>query len=310
MTTCNTKTAAETCVSRKDFLRMMFLGGAAAAAAPLLPETAGAAPRIELHKNTLAVLIDLSRCIGCRSCEAACNEANHLGNHPAEYESDKVFETTRRTDATHFTVVNRRVPSEGAAPVFVKNQCMHCSEPACVSACPARAFEKNINGAVTYNPDVCIGCRYCMQACTFAIPAYEYDRVTDPRVRKCEMCFHNIDKQGAPACASICPQDAIVFGRREVLIEEARKRLEKDATYVKHIFGEKELGGTSVLYVSKVPFDQLGFPKNLPQEPMPKATYGFLSTIPVLHITLPVLLAGIYSVTRRRDDVRAEDDHE
>ena len=292
--------------TRRGFLKMLAGAGAGAA-------TLGSANKALAQHDftgwpqTYGMLVDVSKCIGCRSCEAACNEANNLQNG-VNPDDQSVFEQERRTEHNVYTVVNRFNPeAAGGDPVFVKKQCMHCKEPACFAACLCKAFTKEPEGAVTYNPDVCIGCRYCMQACPFYIPAYTYHSAFDAKVTKCTFCFDRISKEGGiPACAEICPTGALTFGKREDLIRIARKKIFNDQSYVDHIYGEHEVGGTSWMYISKVPFDQIGFKMDLGSTPMPKLTYGFLWTLPILHTTLPVLLAGIYTLTKNRDKIERE----
>jgi Fe-S-cluster-containing dehydrogenase component len=156
---------------------------------------------------------------------------------------------------------------------FVKVQCMHCQDPACASACITGALSKRDDGAVVYDVSKCIGCRYCMVACPYEIPAYEYHKPVTPRVMKCSFCENLLREQNKPpACAAICPTEAITFGRRSTLLKVAKKRLRfNPGRYVSHIYGEKEVGGSSWLYLSAVPFAKLGF-LTLPNKPLPKLT--------------------------------------
>jgi Fe-S-cluster-containing dehydrogenase component len=280
-----------------------MLGAGAAGALGVAREAKANNEDFEGYPDSNGVLVDTSVCIGCRSCEEACDRANNLGK-PAKYFADNsVFEKPRRTQNNEFTVVNRfQSEATGNKPVFVKKQCMHCNEPACFAACLAKAFSKSPTGAVVYNQDVCIGCRYCMQACPFYAPTYEYDRAFTPRVRKCTFCLNRISQPGGvPACVEACPTDAILFGKRKDLLKIAQKKLANDSSYVDHIYGQNEVGGTSWMYISKVPFEQLGFKMDLGTTALPKKTYGFLATIPVLHIGLPILLAGFYTIAKARE---------
>ncbi len=223
-------------------------------------------------------LVDLTRCIGCRKCEEACNRVNELPPPDLPFDDPTVLDTKRRPTAKAYTVVNRYYTGKldersKLVPTFVKIQCMHCQDPACVSACIVGALTKKENGAVHYDVSKCIGCRYCMVACPFEIPAYEYYNPITPRVMKCTFCYERISKQGGlPGCAEICPVEAITFGKRSTLLEVARKRIKEDpARYLEHIYGEKELGGTSWMYISGEPFESLGF-RSLPSEPIPELT--------------------------------------
>jgi Fe-S-cluster-containing dehydrogenase component len=228
-------------------------------------ETAEAS-RLQVSSNHYGVLVDTTLCVGCRSCEKACNEINEdLPRKPAElFKDESVFEKRRRMDFGAYTVVNRYNNTKNPArPVYTKFQCMHCLYPACVSACIVGAFTREPNGAVIYDAWKCIGCRYCMAACPFQVPAYEFDNVLTPQVRKCTFCFDTrLTKGEIPACVQSCPMEVMTFGKRPDLIKQARGKIEKyPDRYIPHIYGEKEVGGTAWLYLSGTPFTELDFPK-------------------------------------------------
>lgn len=210
--------------------------------------------------------MDVVRCSGCRRCEAACAKANGLPEiDPEELEDQSLFEQARRPGPDSFTVVNRRTfnHDDGTSAVYVKQNCMHCVDPACVSACLVGALRKLPDGPVTYDAQKCMGCRYCMVACPFEMPAYEYARPLTPRVRRCTFCFDEDHANGGtiPACVQACPKECLIYGRREELIAKAHERVARQPdVYVDHVYGEFEAGGTSWLYLSPVPFEQLGFP--------------------------------------------------
>jgi formate dehydrogenase iron-sulfur subunit len=190
---------------------------------------------------------------------------------------------------------------------FVRNQCMHCLDPSCVSVCPVGALQKTSEGPVIYDANRCIGCRYCMQACPFNIPRFQWSS-TVPAVVKCDGCIDRLRQGEIPACADACPVEATVAGTRKELLEEAHRRIEEIAEdYYPHVYGEKEIGGTSVLFLSPVEFSTLGFNTDLGDIPLPHLTERALDGIPyVLSIGGPTLL-GIWWITKRREDVaRAE----
>ena len=226
--------------------------------------------------DALGCLVDLTRCIGCRKCEEACNSVNGLPPPDRRFEDLTVLDLKRRPDEKTFTVVNRYTSGlvderNQLVPTFVKLQCMHCQDPACASACIVGALTKKENGAVHYDVRKCIGCRYCMVACPFEIPAYEYNNPITPRVMKCSFCYERVQSEKKlPGCAEICPVEAITFGSRSDILTEARRRIkENPGSYINHVYGEKEVGGTSWMYISVVPFEKLGFNK-LPEKPMPE----------------------------------------
>lgn len=291
-------------ISRRKFL------GAAGALGGLAVGAGASASTSQpvVNKDSMGMLTDLRLCVGCRRCEWACNDANTLPNEPLEaLDTNKPFDALRDMDQDHFTVVNRFETEGREAPVFVKRQCMHCNDPACASACPVKALTKQPEGPVIYNEKLCIGCRYCMVACPFMVPGYEYDSAFSPRVRKCSMCFSRFTSgEGMPACAGICPQEAITFGRREDLLLLARTRIkENPGEYVDHIYGEHEAGGTSWLYISPVPFEELDF-KQVGDRSYPDRTKGYLSLVPLVHTIWPMLLMGLYAFNSNRGSLPAD----
>jgi len=245
---------------------------------------------------SVGILNDLTKCQGCEACVYACKEINDLPRDDAS-----------KLSATTWTAIER------TAGLNVRRQCMHCEEPACASVCPVGALQKTALGPVTYAEDRCIGCRYCMLACPFGVPTYEWSS-NQPRVKKCIMCFDKAVSQGKqPACTQACPSGATVFGDRDALIVEARRRLaEEPERYVQHIYGLEEVGGTSVLYLSSVPFERLGFKTTLRHDPYPMLTWKVLSKLPNVVSIAGAGLFGIWWITKRRDEVaRAEhDEHE
>jgi len=243
-------------------------------------------------KNMLrpsGLLIDVSKCIGCGECARACAAANKI----AEEEVDGIA-------ATQYTTV--RTVKDGET--FVRRLCMHCTDPTCVSACLVGAFKKTETGAVVYDESRCIGCRYCMQACPFEVPKYEWGSLA-PRVQKCGMCYERVVAGGQPACSEACPTGATMFGARDELIKEARGRIDgHPGEYVDDIYGLEEAGGTSVLFISNVPFEQLGLPMNVPKNPIPQLSWRVLSHIPRYTVAAAVVLFGIHWITERRKVVQ------
>jgi len=289
-------------------LRRTFLGllGAAGATAALPKAAAAGNKHFGPHPDTQAVLFDATRCIGCRQCEKACNEVNELPAPDKKFDDLSVLDTERRTDEKTYTVVNKYKGAHG--PVFRKTQCNHCLEPACASACFVRAFKKLPNGAVVYDASVCVGCRYCMVACPFSIPAYEYDEPLTPRVMKCTMCAPRLAEGKLPGCVERCLKEALVYGPREELLKIARRRIEKyPDQYIDHIYGEKEMGGTSWLYISGVPFSNIGLREDLGNESAPQLTSGALAAVPMVVGLWPVLLGGIYAVSKRNAKIANEE---
>jgi len=294
-------------ISRRAFLG--WIGAAGLGATIGRKADAAAGKQFDGHPDSRGVLFDNVRCIGCRNCEAGCNEVNDLPAPAKPFGDLTVLGQGRRTSPVAFTVVNR-YPEDGGdpAPAYRKIQCNHCLEPACASACFVKAFTKTPSGAVTYDPSVCVGCRYCMVACPFEIPTYEYDEPLTPRVRKCTLCHPRITKGLLPGCVEACPTEALTFGRRVDLIRMARQRIGKyPDRYIDHIYGETEMGGTSWLYLSGVPYGDIGMREDLGTTSAPELTSGALHAVPMVVGLWPVLLTGIYAIAKRKEKIEKEE---
>ncbi|MEW5960056.1 MAG: 4Fe-4S dicluster domain-containing protein [Chloroflexota bacterium] len=238
----------------------------------------------------IGILIDVTRCVGCFQCVDACVEANQLGaDVPAPQD------VADGLSARRFSTI-----IEQPSGHYVRKQCRHCLEPACVSVCPVAAMQKTPDGPVIYDSSRCMGCRYCMMACPYGIPRYEWDSLA-PVVRKCNLCYERLQAGQSPACVEACPQQALLFGEREQLLAEARLRLEANPDlYVHHIYGEQEVGGTSVLYVSDVPLDFLGYEGSPSPQPLPALTQSAMNMIPSVATGVMALMAGTYWIIERR----------
>lgn len=296
--------------SRRDFLKGI---GVAGTAAFLSPDTADAwqsyAP-----EDPYACLVDLTICNGCRRCEEACAEVNDLPLPDISLEDERVFDQKRWMDEDKFTVVNRYFTGKldqdrRPVPTYVKTQCMHCQDPACASACITGALSKHSSGAVHYDLNKCIGCRYCMVACPFQVPAYEYQDPITPRVRKCTFCFERMTQEDKlPGCVSICPVEALTFGRRSRVLDIAHQRIaEEPSRYIDHVYGESEAGGTCWMYISGQPFSRLGFAE-VPNYPLPRRTESIQHRL-FSYLWSPMLLfgvlGGIMAYNRKKDQPEA-----
>jgi formate dehydrogenase iron-sulfur subunit len=238
------------------------------------------------------LLFDSTVCIGCEACAAACKEKNNL---PGPIE--------KRTTAYTWTTVERR------GNAYVRRMCLHCEQPTCASVCPVGAFSKDPRGPVLYDADRCIGCRYCIMACPFDVPKYQWDRAV-PIVQKCTLCADAIAADQSPACAAVCPSGATMFGDRDSLIREARARVSAFPNrYASKVFGVDEVGGTSVLLLSSVPLTTVGFRQLNRQEPIPMITWRVLTHIPDFVTVSGALLMGIAWITNRRMRHQRDNDH-
>jgi Fe-S-cluster-containing dehydrogenase component len=282
-------------MNRRNFLSLAATVGA------ISTTSQSKAEEIVNKKEFVAVLNDTTRCIGCRACEKACAEAH--GFEVPNVENDNALETTRNTSEARWTVVNRFQTEKG--PVFVKKQCLHCWQPACASACLTNAMYKTQDGPVIWRPNKCMGCRYCMVACPFSIPKFEYNS-WNPKIQKCSMCWERLEQGKKPACVEACPVETLMFGKKRELMEIARVRIYNHPTkYVRQVYGELEVGGTGWLYLSAVPFEQLGFKTDLGTTPYPEYTKEFLYGVPLVLFGAPALLLGLRSLAEK-----SEDEHE
>jgi len=237
---------------------------------------------------SVGLLFDSTRCIGCGACSAACKEANALPLPIEEHPTAYTWTVVERVDG-----------------VNVRRLCFHCAQPTCVSVCPVSALRKTPEGPVVYDAARCIGCRYCIMACPFGVPKYQWDRAI-PIVGKCVLCADRVARGLPTACAAVCPTGATLFGERNGLVREARRRIAANPdTYVDHVYGVTEAGGTSVLMLSAVAFERLGMKTDVPRRPLPLLTWQILSKVPSFVGVFGALLFGIHWITKRRDQVRA-----
>jgi len=247
----------------------------------------------------MSILTDVTMCIGCEECVNACKKTNNTGD-------DKPWRWQRKIDdlsANRWTTIISRPQKH-----YVRKQCRHCLEPACASVCPVGAMHKTPEGPVVYNSKICMGCRYCMMACPYGIPRYTWAESV-PYVRKCIMCYDKImsGELKEPACVTACPTKATIYGNREDLLALAHQRIEeKPNLYINKVFGEHEVGGTSVLYVSDVDLDFLGWKKEMDKEPLPLRTWAYLNKVPAVFFGVGALMYGVYWVIDRRMQLQAE----
>jgi formate dehydrogenase iron-sulfur subunit len=291
--------------NRRDFLKLA-LAGAGATLIPRLIEPSkvlGASSAVVPGKGGKATLYDITKCVGCRACQNACKKWNEMPPDPNGFEG--IYDNPFRLSSKTLTLIKyKEIETSGSREViFCKYQCMHCEHPACAAACPVGALRKTPEGPVTYDQGKCIGCRYCMVACPFGVPAFEWDKAI-PWIKKCTFCADRQAKGLLPACVEACPAGALKFGDRDELIAEARQRIAGAAgKYVDHIYGEKEVGGTSWLYLSPVPFEQLRFPA-LNTTPVNVDVQRAMGAVPPVLLGVAAVMTGVYAISKRRQKIK------
>jgi formate dehydrogenase iron-sulfur subunit len=237
-----------------------------------------------------AILTDITKCIGCQKCVTACKTANELGT-----DEPRIWHKSDGLSSENWTSILDKPNGR-----YVRKQCRHCLEPACVSACPVGALHKTHEGAVVYDGDKCLGCRYCMMVCPYGIPRYQWDEPI-PFVRKCILCYDRIRDGQQPACTEACPEQATVFGERDTLLAEAHRRIrENPGRYIDHVWGEREVGGTSVLYVSDINLDFLGYQSQRGTTPLPSTTELAMKSVPFAFVGMGCAMYGLHWIIRRR----------
>lgn len=257
-----------------------------------------------------ALLQDTTRCIGCRACQIACKQWNQLPAEKTVFFAGPGYQNPKDLSAYTWTLITyNQVEQKGKFDwVFGRLICMHCAEPACASVCPVGALEKTQEGPVIYHAGRCIGCRYCMMACPFQVPKFQWDKAL-PLIQKCTMCADRIAAGLEPACAKVCPTGAITFGEREKLIHEAERRIQSaPSEYIHHVYGKDEVGGTCVLHLSSVPFDILGYRTDLPEKPLVSFTDKAMKATPGVIVGLGIVLGAAYGIIKRRIELQQEEE--
>ena len=293
-------------ITRRQAL-LGIIGAGTTVAATIIPP-ASAAEEHPAHPvaplDAVAMLYDSTICTGCKACMVACSEANGLP--PDTSLSNGLWQMPPQLNSKTKNIIELYKEPDGPEFAYVKRQCMHCLDPACVTGCPFGALKKNEWGAVTWESSLCIGCRYCEVACPFDVPKFEWDK-WNPKIVKCEFCFdQRLLENREPACTAVCPTGSVIFGKRVDLLAKAKERIAASPNkyFEQRVYGEHEAGGTQVLYLSKVSFEKIGLPK------LSSTSLGHYGTkvTSVIYKWLsgPILMAGILGAVIRRNWKRHE----
>ena len=288
-------------ITRRTAIKSLLTAGAVATAG--VPASAARSRRTP-DPDAVGMLYDSTLCVGCRACVSACRRANGLETQPSNW-NGVAYDAPVDLDAHTKTVV--KLYEQPGAHAYVKTQCMHCVDPACVSVCMIGALHKTTGGVVAYDPDKCIGCRYCQVACPFNVPKFEWSKAA-PRIVKCELCRDRLSGGRLPACVEVCPRNAVIFGRRADLLRQAKNRIAANPDkYEPKVYGEHEAGGTQVLYLAGVSFENLGFPA-LSNDPVPELSETLQHAINQGFIA-PLALYGALAIVmfRNRRHAPADD---
>jgi Fe-S-cluster-containing dehydrogenase component len=288
-------------ISRRAALKSMLVGGAAVAGVAGSQVSADGAVLPVAPADAVGLLYDTTLCIGCKACVVACQDANGLPRDTTTL--GPLYDGPVDLNERAKTVIKLyRAEDEQS---YMKAQCMHCVDPACTSACMLGALKKREFGIVTYNPDLCVGCRYCEIACPYNVPKFEWAKLA-PKIVKCELCSHRLKAGLEPACTEVCPRKAVIYGKRADLLREAKRRIAAEPDrYVPKVYGETDGGGTQVLYLSHVPFEKLGLPA-LGERPAPERARSIQHAL-YRGFVAPVALYGVLGVVMMRNRRKADD---
>lgn len=279
----------------KGTLPVLAVGCASA----VMPQVAHAEETVEVSKDALGLLYDATKCVGCKACMVGCAKANNLEGDVRDPNYDGLH--YGKGDLNYYTknVIKLYKSDDNSEFSYFKQQCMHCADPACVSACMFHGLTKDEKtGVVSWNGSKCVGCRYCEVACPFHVPTFQWEGF-NPKIVKCELCHELTAKGGQPGCTSVCPTGAVIYGKREDLLQQAKARIKSapGKYYNDHVYGEKEGGGTQVLYLSHVEFSKLGLPV-LSEDSIPSRLkwqhmiYKYLAVPAVLYATMAAFIRG------------------
>lgn len=296
--------------SRRGFMKAAAFGAGVAALGPITAHAAGDA---SFGPNEVGMLYDSTVCVGCKACVYACRKANFDMDDSSRLSKEHMVETNHWVNDYELNYRTKNIikmwqnPDDKMDYAFMKRQCNHCNHPGCVSACPVSAMTKNPEtGIVEYDKNKCIGCRYCQLACPFNVPTFEW-HMAFPKIAKCELCREtNLKTKGIPACCEVCPTKAVIYGKRADLLADAQGRVAgAPDKYINKIYGERDYGGTNVLYVAAIDFEKLGMP-NLPEKSFAATSESIQHTI-YKGMIAPIALYAVLAVAAFRNTRKGHD---
>jgi len=269
-------------------------------------------PPQQRQQQEVAKLIDVTKCIGCKACQSACQEWNDLREEVGINEGS--YQNPHDLTENSWTLMRfaEHEPNGTLEWLIRKDGCMHCADPGCLKACPSPgAIIQYSNGIVDFQEEHCIGCGYCVAGCPFDVPRISKK---DSKAYKCTLCSDRVSVGLEPACIKACPTQALVFGSKEDMIDHANDRiadLKERGFDQAGLYDPAGVGGTHVMYVLHHA-DQPQLYNDLPKEPTISPTVGLWKGVLKPLATAAMLftaLAGFFHyVTIGPND--AEDDEE
>src|SRR5579864_2584913 len=262
--------------------------------------------------GSVAKLIDVTKCIGCKACQTACMEWNDLRDEVGV--NVGVYDNPADLTEHSWTVMRfaEYENSDGNLESLIrKNGCMHCEDPGCLKSFPSPgAIVQYTNGIVDFHEENCIGCGYCIAGCPFNIPRISKK---DHRVYKCTLCSDRVAVGQEPACVKTCPTGAIVFGTKEDMKQHAAERiadLKSRGFENAGLYDPEGVGGTHVMYVlhhADKPHIYSGLPDHPVISPVVRVWKGVTKTAGLAAMGFAAAVAVVHGFFARANRVSAED---
>ena len=270
-------------------------------------------PSVRNHEQEVAKLIDVTRCIGCKACQAACMEWNDLRGEVGHFAG--TYDNPLDLDPNTWTLMRFTEwenPKGDLEWLIRKDGCMHCEDPGCLKACPAPgAIVQYANGIVDFVSENCIGCGYCIKGCPFDIPRVSK---VDRKSYKCTLCSDRVTVGREPACVKACPTGAIMFGSKSDMTAWAGERvidLKSRGFENAGLYDPPGVGGTHVMYVlhhADRPSLYAGLPDNPRISLLVQIWKGWLKPLAVAGVALAAVTGFFHWITAGPNEVQPEDE--